>query len=107
MFAALLNTPAISADGSLLFLPSASNEFYCLESDSGKELWTDAQGSPVFAAPRVFETNGASVVYVIESMDGRVRQHTANNGRRNWEFSSCTDNAGQPSCQESVEADFR
>lgn len=62
----------------------------------------------ILTEPKVFQTDGESVVYVIETLDGRVRQHDiGNRGARNWEYNSCTDIAGVASCQESVEAEFR
>ena len=103
---ALLSTPAISSDGSQLFFSGASSGLYSVEAEKGKEVWTDdEEGSEILAQPKVFESGGEAVVYVIEALNGRIRQHDMDKGERNWEYDLCTGNEENVSC-ESVEAEF-
>jgi hypothetical protein len=103
---ALLSTPAITSDESLLFFPGASNNLFAVQGDGGREAWSDSEGSAILTQPKVFEGASSSVLYVIESMDGTVRQHATADGARNWEF-NCADLTGVDSCQDGVEAEFR
>lgn len=104
---AFLTTPEISLDGSLLYLAGASRDVYCLQSANGRQFWTASAESAILNQPALFTTeDGESVVYFIESMDGRVRQFDAVNGDENWQF-NCVDVTGIASCQNSVEAEFR
>mgnify|MGYP002177331239 CR=1 FL=1 len=105
-FSALLSTPASTSDASLLFFPGASNNLFAVQGDGGREAWSDSEGSAILTQPKVFEGASSSVLYVIESMDGTVRQHATADGARNWEF-NCVDLTGIDSCQDGVEAEFR
>ena len=104
---AFVVTPAISQDGSELYLPGVSSTFYCFQSNSGKVLWTTDVESVVLSRPVAFSSgNDASVLYFIESADGRVRQFSTLDATDNWQF-NCSSASGVSSCQDSVEADFR
>lgn len=68
-------------------------------------MWTDTQdGSVIIAEPKLAVED--SIVYVIESTTGNVRQHDVISGSRNWEY-SCADITGSNSCLDGVEAEFR
>jgi outer membrane protein assembly factor BamB len=97
----------LSADESSIYVVGASYDFFCLESAGGRETWTDFGARSVhLAEPKLWENNGDSVVYAIESLNGNVRQHDTSTGDRNWEF-SCADLTGVASCQDQVEGEFR
>ena len=104
---AFVVTPEISMDGSELYLPGTSNTLYCLQSSSGQILWSTTVESLVLSRPVAFSSsNDASVLYFIESADGRVRQLSTSDSTENWQF-NCASASGVSSCQDSVEADFR
>lgn len=105
---AFLSTPVISSDGSLVYMAGASRNVHCFQSDNGREFWTTETESVVLNQPQFFvsDTTGESAVYVIESMDGRVRLLDAEQGDELWSF-NCVDVTGIPSCQNAVEAEFR
>lgn len=89
-------------------MSGASNNLFALQAARGRESWTQPTASPILNSPLVFEdptNNNNKVVYAIESMDGRVRQFRAQNGRVNWEF-NCAALTGRSACQDSVEAEF-
>lgn len=68
-------------------------------------MWTDTQdGNVILAEPKLAVED--SVVYVIESTTGNVRQHDVISGSRNWEH-SCADITGSDFCEDGVEAEFR
>jgi outer membrane protein assembly factor BamB len=88
-----------------MFLPGTSSTFFCVRAQNGAPVWTDTQdGSVILAEPKLAVQD--SVVYVIESTTGNVRQHDAFSGNRNWEY-SCADITGIDACQDGVEAEFR
>jgi outer membrane protein assembly factor BamB len=104
---AFLTTPEISPDGSLLYLAGASRNLHCLQTDNGRESWTVPVESAILNRPTLFTSEeGEDVIYIIESMDGRVRQFNSGNGGENWQF-NCEDATGIESCQNAVEAEFR
>jgi outer membrane protein assembly factor BamB len=102
---ALLTSPVVNVAESLMFFPGTSSNFFCVDAQSGGREWTDTQGgSVILAEPKLAAED--SVVYVIESTTGNVRQHDASSGSRNWEY-SCADIPGSDSCQAGYEAEFR
>ena len=95
----------LDLEGEYLFVSGVDNDFYCLQSDNGKEVWKAQEGSQIMAQPYVFEADDRrKVVYVIESENGRVRQYDLYSGRRYWDY-SCADISNQ-FCQDPVEAEF-
>lgn len=103
---ALLATPALSSDGSVLCQPGASNLMICLDADRGRDYWTVPVDSTVVTQPIFSEVNEQSMLYFIESSNGRVRQFDVVDGFQYWEF-SCSELSGVGGCQDSVEAEFR
>ena len=105
---ALLSQPIMDSEGNYLFVPGVDSDFYCLQSDNGRQLWKDEEGSQIMARPRVFEgeddDDWKKVVYVVESLNGRVRQYDLYSGQRYWDY-SCADISDQL-CQDAVEAEF-
>lgn len=103
---ALLVAPVLSSDETVLYQAGASTELYSIDAKTGDVLWTnDAElRSTILAEPRFIDFHEEPKVYVIESMNGRVRQHNALTGELDWEF-GC--NVGESPCNDAVEADFR
>lgn len=95
--------PVIDQYGDYLLVPGVDKDFYCFQSNNGRELWRNEEGSQILAQPKVFEGN-YPVAYVIESLNGRVRQYNLYNGERNWDY-SCAD-ISDKLCQDPVEAEF-
>ena len=79
---------------------------FCLEADRGREAWTAEAQSSILSTPIFSEVDGISMLYFIESADGRLRQFDAFEGFQLWEF-SCSEVNGVEDCEDSVEADFR
>ena len=78
-----------------------------MQANNGMEVWSASVKSIIMNQPSLFTSAGGdSVVYIIESMDGRVRQFNAASGTDNWQF-NCVDVSGIDSCQDAVEAEFR
>jgi outer membrane protein assembly factor BamB len=73
--------PAI-ADG-IIYVGSQAGNFYAVEMDTGRELWSFSTGGPVFHAPLV---SGDFVVF--GSWDGRLRAADKNSGELIWEFAA-------------------
>lgn len=86
----------------------AARDVYSIRSQDGRVSWTIDVESAVVNRPAYFtsDTGTANILYLIESMDGRVRQIDTDSGNENWQF-SCVDVTGLDSCQNSVEAEFR
>ena len=102
-----MSAAVVSSDESSLFFAGASYDLFCIEADSGREIWTDFTARSVhLMEPKLSEIEGSSVVYIIEQLNGNVRQHDTKSGDRNWEF-GCADVTGITSCQDAVEAEFR
>ena len=95
----------LDSNGEILCVSGVNNDMYCLTSDDGREVWDDIGDSQIVSQPQMWETADRSVVYVIESANGRVRQHDLYTGERYWDF-SCADINGLQVCQDAVEADF-
>ena len=104
-FLAILNAPVIDSSGEILCAAGVNSDMYCLSSNNGRESWTDFGESQIMSRPVIWETADTSVVYVIESTNGRVRQHDLFSGERYWDF-SCADITGLQLCQDAVEAEF-
>ena len=104
---AILSASVVSKDESLLYFAGASYDLFCVDATNGREVWTDFTARSVHVMePKLSEIDGSSVVYIIELLNGNVRQHDATTGTRNWQF-SCADLTGIDSCQDAVEAEFR
>lgn len=94
-----MTNPVVSSDLASLVVPGTNGELYCMQGKDGKALWTDsATDSPILAEPVV----DGDFVYVIESSDGIVRQHSIGDGERTWTL-DCTQS---DACKGNVEADF-
>mmetsp|Transcript_19365 Transcript_19365/g.44899 ORF Transcript_19365/g.44899 Transcript_19365/m.44899 type:complete len:1238 (+) Transcript_19365:258-3971(+) len=101
----LRSQPTLDLETELLVIPGVSADFYCIQSDNGRQVWRDNQGSQVMAQPRIFVAEGwRKVVYAIETLNGRVRQYDLLTGRRFWDY-SCADISEQM-CRDAVEAEF-
>ncbi|CAJ1950732.1 unnamed protein product [Cylindrotheca closterium] len=96
----LLTTPVISDDESMLVLAGTNGELYGLQSKGGKQQWANMNGaSAILAQPVIVE----DAVYVIESQNGNVRQHSLWGGNEIWQLGCDSES---PLCNEEVEADF-
>lgn len=95
----------MDSSGEYLVIPGVSNDLHCVQRNNGGELWVDMEGSQITAQPQIWESFDQTVVYVVESLSGRVRQHDLFTGERNWDF-SCADIGGLAVCQDAVEAEF-
>jgi len=97
--------PVLDSQGQYLCVSGVNNDFYCLESEYGTQLWRAQEGSQILARPHIFEgTDWKKVVYTIETNNGRVRQYDLYSGRRYWDY-SCADISNKR-CQNAVEAEF-
>jgi hypothetical protein len=96
---ALLTTPAISEDMSLLVVPGSNGELYGVRTNDGQVQWSSNPGSIILAEPIVVD----DVVYVIESENGILRQHSIDNGDQFWQL-DC--NGSDLYCENAVVADF-
>uniref|UniRef100_A0A7S4V1S0 Circumsporozoite protein n=2 Tax=Ditylum brightwellii TaxID=49249 RepID=A0A7S4V1S0_9STRA len=104
----LLSSGALSSDGRFLYITGASNSFYCLNARSGRIKWEHDEASHQLIAEPKFSMRlelDQSVVYTIESLTGKVRQHDATSGTQNWEF-DCSDLNDDIKCEDRVEAEF-
>eukprot|EP00978_Attheya_sp_CCMP212_P010093 scaffold24247_cov54-Attheya_sp.AAC.3 len=74
---------------------------------TGDRVWIDEDSDSTFMVqPKLVEIPGeVPVIYTIESLTGRVIQHNALTGTRNWEM-DCSDLTGDNLCSDLVEADF-
>ena len=98
------NEPIIDSYGDYLLI-SGVDSFYCFQSDNGRELWRDEEGSQIMARPRIWDGDPRKpVVYAILSLNGRIRQYDLYSGERNWDY-SCAD-ISDKLCQDAVEAEF-
>jgi hypothetical protein len=81
---------------------------YCIETKSGNVIWSSdgpLRGT-IMAEPRLVEPGAEDPkVFVIEGMNGKVRQHDALTGAIDWSF-DCSTGSGIP-CNDAVQADFR
>jgi outer membrane protein assembly factor BamB len=107
-FLALLVSPILSGDKTVLYQAGASTEMYAVDTAKGDVLWTSVgvgRGT-VHAEPKLVELLPKTPkVYVIEGISGKVRQHDALTGTIDWTF-DCSDVSGI-ACNDAVEADFR
>mmetsp|Transcript_19097 Transcript_19097/g.21580 ORF Transcript_19097/g.21580 Transcript_19097/m.21580 type:complete len:1376 (+) Transcript_19097:201-4328(+) len=99
----LWSQPINDSKGDYLLIPGVDSDFYCFQSDNGRELWRDEEGSQIMTRPHIWEGDNP-VVYVVESLNGRVRQYDLYSGERNWDY-SCAD-ISDKLCQDAVEAEF-
>ena len=105
---ALLVSPILSSDETVLFQVGASTELHCLDTRTGDTLWTEdgALRTAIVAEPRLVELlDEEPKLYVIEGMNGKVRQHDALTGTIDWSF-DCQKLSGI-ACNDAVEAEFR
>jgi hypothetical protein len=101
----LWNQPIIDSNGDYLLVPGVDSDFYCFQSDNGRQLWRDEEGSQIMARPHIWDGDARKpVVYAIESLNGRIRQYDLYSGERNWDY-SCAD-ISDKLCQDAVEAEF-
>lgn len=103
----LMVAPMLSSDESYAYQVGASTQMYCLETKSGKTVWKSegAFRGAISTEPRLVEMiPDEPKVYVIEGMNGKVRQHDALTGDIDWSF-DCS-NLGGVSCNDAVQADF-
>lgn len=103
---AFLNAPVVSSDGNLMYLVVASYNFFCISAQTRNTMWEDVSGRSGYTTePRLFESGSDNIVYVAETLNGRLRQHNAANGQRNWEF-DCSDWTRVSNCQDVIESEF-
>mmetsp|Transcript_17234 Transcript_17234/g.36013 ORF Transcript_17234/g.36013 Transcript_17234/m.36013 type:complete len:1430 (-) Transcript_17234:1765-6054(-) len=104
-FQPVRSQPLLDSGGDYMVVPGLNTDVYCIQTDNGRQLWRDDEGSQVLAKPVLFEGDSwRKVVYVVETRNGRVRQYDLYTGRRYWDY-SCADISNQL-CQDAVEADF-
>jgi outer membrane protein assembly factor BamB len=106
---ALFAAMAITSDNTLLYTVDTTFSLVCIDVETGAIVWSSDgdRKSGYVAAPRISEVDGqTSMVYVIETEDGNVRQHDGDDGDINW-LNSCFDRSGIIKCRDSVEAEFR
>ena len=103
---ALTVAPILSLDESILYQVGASTELYCIDAKAGTVLWRneEAMRSAIYAEPKLIEFTDEPKLYVIEGMNGRVRQHDALSGEIDWQF-DCSDVSNGP-CHDAIEAEF-
>jgi outer membrane protein assembly factor BamB len=105
----LFTALAITNDNTLLYATDATFNLVCIDVATGEIVWSNDGGRKggYMAEPKLSEVNGQiSMVYVIETEDGNVRQHDGEDGDINW-TTNCLDRSGIIRCRDSVEAEFR
>jgi len=104
----MISDMTLSRDNKFLFLTDNSFYMYCLETMTGKIVWSSDgnRESGYVVQPKLSEIPEESpMVYTIETLRGNVRQHNANNGYINWEF-NCYNLSREKLCGHSVEGEF-
>jgi len=99
-----LTQPVLGNGGNYVCLAGVDNDFSCLLSQNGRQIWRVEEQSQIVAKPIIFAGERRNIVYVIEKDQGRVHQYDLFNGRRYWDY-GCAD-AWEDLCQDPVEADF-
>lgn len=107
---ALLSTPALDSFETVLIVAGVDADLYAIDTQSGRDTWSILGRSQILARPQIWETDEVSVLYVVESLDGRVRQFDLYSGERLWGINCADinreDSEGGGFCQDSVEAEF-
>ena len=106
---ALPTAIVVSTDNSAIYLTDASFNLVCIDAETGDVLWSeDSNGTSGYVVePKLSEIDGQTgMIYTIETQQGNVRQHVADEGTLNWAF-DCADITGLSDCMDSVEAEFR
>jgi outer membrane protein assembly factor BamB len=106
---ALTTALTVSNDSGLIYVTDSSFNLVCIDATTGGVRWSDDgnRRSGYMAEPKLSEIEGQnSMVYIIETDHGNVRQHDASDGSINW-ASDCIDRTSTNKCQDSVEAEFR
>jgi hypothetical protein len=101
----LMASPVMSSDDKLLFVPSTSTSFYCINAITGATVWKlkHSKRSIYMAEAKISPDN--AVVYSILHMDGTVIAQDTQTGSILWEV-GCVTISGIPGCYDSVEAEF-
>ncbi len=94
----------MNRDGSILCATGVDNDMYCVSVEEGRQLWRAEEASEFLAQPIILRGERRTVVFAIETENGRVHQYELFSGRRLWNY-SCSD-ASNNLCQDPVEADF-
>ncbi|KAL3919686.1 MAG: hypothetical protein SGILL_003631, partial [Bacillariaceae sp.] len=77
-----------------------------LRPENGRSVWAEVTDSEVMARPLIWEDDSGSVVYSVESRNGRIRQYDLYTGEIYWDYSCADINGLGGLCQASVEAEF-
>eukprot|EP00547_Thalassionema_nitzschioides_P010138 CAMPEP_0194229954 /NCGR_PEP_ID=MMETSP0156-20130528/44156_1 /TAXON_ID=33649 /ORGANISM="Thalassionema nitzschioides, Strain L26-B" /LENGTH=937 /DNA_ID=CAMNT_0038962519 /DNA_START=13 /DNA_END=2826 /DNA_ORIENTATION=- len=101
-------TMTLSSDDEFIFLTDNKVRLYCLRAKTGDIIWSnDGSAESGYSVQPILSEHPreSSMVYIIETMRGNVRQHDAATGEIIWEF-NCNDLSQTRLCQHSVEAEF-
>mmetsp|Transcript_19352 Transcript_19352/g.48187 ORF Transcript_19352/g.48187 Transcript_19352/m.48187 type:complete len:1201 (-) Transcript_19352:2687-6289(-) len=101
----LQTQPVMGNSGNYVCLAGVDNDFSCLLSNSGREVWRNEETSQILAQPIIFRGERRNVVYAIETERGRVHSYDLFSGRKYWDY-SCSDTPWDDLCTDPVEADF-
>jgi hypothetical protein len=101
-----LSSPAVDSSGEVVCYAGVDSDFYCLSTENGRSVWTEITDSEIMVRPLIWEEDSGSVVYSIESRNGRIRQYDLYTGEIYWDYSCADINGLGDLCQASVEAEF-
>ncbi|KAG7369124.1 PQQ-like domain containing protein [Nitzschia inconspicua] len=102
----VMSSPVIDSTGGLLCTPGVSSDFYCLVTGNGRIAWSATTESQIMVRPHIWDDISGSVIYAIESMNGRITQFDLYTGETYWQYSCADIFALDQMCQASVEAEF-
>lgn len=88
--------PGVTADGRLLFVPSADHRLYALDARRGRIRWTYRAAAPVLSSPLVTRVDDRETV-LFTAGDALVALD-AESGRRIWAADGHGFFAGRPAC---------
>lgn len=101
----VMASPILSSDDRFLFIPSTTTAFYCIDAQSGEEVWKLKHPKRSIYMTEAKLSPDNTILYSILFMDGTVIAQNALTGSIIWEI-SCESLSGVGNCQDSVEAEF-
>lgn len=86
--------------------PGVNSDVYCVMTRNGRVGWSQITESQIVVRPLIWEDDSRSVIYTIESLNGRITQFDLYTGETYWQYSCADFGALDDLCQASVEAEF-
>jgi hypothetical protein len=100
--------PVLSPDSALLLVSTPSPGLSCRDLASSSVLWSDTYNDLNYALPVLSQVQGGAdtMVYVIQSSLGTVRQYGLSDGLLKWEI-DCATVTGNNNCDLAAQGEFR